>query len=79
MKKVGEILANSIENLHNVHSNSNAWEMASMNKESLDLLSVEELRNMAFDLSCAYVDVVFELGRIKDFIKFVRNNKEVQG
>lgn len=79
MKKVGEILANSIENLHKVHSKSNAWEKASMSKESFDLLSVDELRDMAFDLSCAYVEVVYELGRIKQFIKFVRDNEEVQG
>lgn len=79
MKKVGEILANSIENLHKVHSKSNAWEKASMSKGSLDLLSVDELRDMAFDLSCAYVEVVYELGRIEQFIKFVRDNEEVQG
>lgn len=79
MKKVGEILANSIENLHKVHSKSNAWKMTSVEEEKLDSLSVEELRNMAFELSCAYVEVVYELGRIKDFIRFVRDNKEVQG
>lgn len=79
MKKVSEILANSIENLHKNHFQSNAWEKASVDLESLDSLSVDELRNMAFELSCAYVDLVHELGRIKEYIKFVRDNEEVQG
>lgn len=79
MKKVGEVLANSIENLHKSHSGSHAWKMTNMDKESLGSLSVEQLRDLAFELSCAYVDVVYSIGRMKDFIKFVRDNEVVQG
>ena len=79
MAKVGEILAKSIENLHKNQFQSNAWKNASVDLKSLDLLSVDELRNIAFELSCAYVDVVHELGRIREFIKFVRDNAEPQG
>lgn len=78
MKKVGEILTNSVENLFKNHFRSDAWKMAGVNKESLDSLSVDELRHMAFELSCAYIDVVHGLSDIKAFVKFVRDNKEVQ-
>ena len=79
MKKVGEILANSVENLHKAHFDSKAWKIAGLSQESLNSLSKVELSAMAFELSCAYVDVVHALGRIKEYIKFVQDNEEVQG
>lgn len=79
MKKVGEILANSIKNLHKKGLESGGYHAATANADVIKGYSREELERLFALISCDIVDLVYNLGRIDDYIKFVRANEEVQG
>lgn len=79
MKKVGEILANSIENLYKKGRESGGYHAATANADEIKRYSREELERLYAIISFDIVDIVYNLGKIDDYIKFVQANKEVQG
>lgn len=70
MKKVGEILANSVENLYKSAIKSADWERS----KDVKVQDGEDY----FSLACEYVRVVHQLGEIREFIKFCRDNEIIQ-
>ena len=75
MKKVGEVLANSICNLYKENYNSAAWQMSCADRSQLEQFSKEKLVDMVSTLSCGYIDVVHNVGRIRQYIEFCRANE----
>lgn len=79
MKKVGEVLANSVENLYKKGRESAGYHVATANANEIKGYSREELERLFALMSCDLVDIVYNLGKIDDYIKFVQANKELQG
>lgn len=73
MRTIEEIIKNAVVNIDKSHDMQKP-----LNRESIESLGLEELRNYAFSLSCEFVDVLFEIGQLVEFIKFADRNQVVK-
>lgn len=71
---VGEILANSVENLYT----NGSWRGAkSIMDKFIKQPDAEPSPREAYDLAAALNDVTYELLRMREYIQFVRENKDL--
>lgn len=78
MKKVSEILVKSIEKVYKTYQESEVWKEVTLDKEYLESLSEEDLRDMTSELSGLLLDVVTQIANIRAFVRFVEQIEENQ-
>lgn len=72
MRTIEEIIENAIVNIDKSHDMQKT-----LNREEIESMGLEELRDYAFHLSCEFVDVLFEISSVVNFIQFADRNQVV--
>ena len=73
MRTIEEIVENAIVNIDNSHDMQKT-----LSREDIESLGLEELQEYAFNLSCEFVNVLYNISRVVAFIEFANKNQVVK-